>query len=210
LNRELAYDPPEADFCGTCARCIDACPTRAITAPRELDARLCISYLTIEHRGPIPRELRSAIGDWIFGCDLCLDVCPWNRFAEASRESRFKAREDRERPALLPLLKLTEEEFKRQFNGSPIQRARRDGFVRNVVVALGNTGGPEAIEPLAVALRDDPSALVRGHAAWALGRLADRLGEPGAENARAVLTSVDDSDPFVHDEIEAARHAAAS
>jgi epoxyqueuosine reductase len=210
LNRELEYDPPEADFCGTCVRCIEACPTRAITAPRELDARLCISYLTIEHRGPIPRELRAAIADWIFGCDLCLDVCPWNRFAEASRESRFQAREDRERPALLPLLTLSEDEFKRRFNGSPIQRARRDGFVRNVAVALGNVGGPEAIEPLAGVLRDDPSPLVRGHAAWALGRLADRLGGADAEEARAALRGVrDDQDPFVREELAEARQAAA-
>lgn len=174
LSIALPPDPPEADHCGSCRRCIDVCPTRAIVAERVLDARLCISYLTIEHRGAIPVELRPLIGDWIFGCDLCLEVCPWNRFARAAGEARFAAVEDRAAPALLPLLTLDEGEFRRRFHGSPIQRARRDGFVRNVAVALGNVGGPEAVAPLRLAAATDISPLVREHAAWALTRLAER------------------------------------
>jgi epoxyqueuosine reductase len=202
LNRELEYDEPSADFCGTCRRCIDVCPTRAITAERELDARLCISYLTIEHRGPIPRDLRPAIGDWIFGCDLCLDVCPWNRFAEMSSDAKFKARGDRSAPALLPLLELDEDAFRNEFNGSPIQRARRDGFVRNVVVALGNVGGPESVEPLFRRLESDPSPLVRGHAAWALGRVAERSADEGLRDAiRRRLGSISGAEEEVEEEI---------
>lgn len=174
LSVDLPPDPPETDHCGSCRRCMDVCPTRAIVAERVLDARLCISYLTIELRGSIPVELRPLIGDWIFGCDLCLEVCPWNRFARAAGEARFRATEDRDAPALLPLLELDEAEFRRRFNGSPVQRARRDGFVRNVTVALGNVGGPEAVAPLRRAAASDVSPLVREHALWALTRLAER------------------------------------
>jgi epoxyqueuosine reductase len=205
LNRELTYDAPEKDFCGTCRRCIDVCPTKAITAERELDARLCISYLTIEHRGPIPVELRPAIGDWIFGCDLCLEVCPWNRFARLASEARFQSRGDRNAPALLPLLELTDPEFRVQFNGSPIQRARRDGFVRNVAVALGNVGGAESIEPLFRRLHTDPSPLVRSHAAWALGRVALRSMDASVvSRVRQGLEAVRGEEAQVMQEIEAA------
>lgn len=176
LNREMDCDAPGRDSCGSCRRCTAACPTGAITGDRKLDARLCISYLTIEHRGPIPPALRPLIGNWIFGCDLCLEACPWNRFAAATREARFSAREDRSAPALLPLLSITPEEFRARFNGSPIQRARRDGLVRNVAVALGNVGGAEALEPLARAAAADPSETVREHAAWAGERIRTRAG----------------------------------
>jgi epoxyqueuosine reductase len=156
-------------------------------------------------------DLRPLIGDWIFGCDLCLEVCPWNRFATMGREARFQARDDRAAPALLPLLHLSREEFRLKFNGSPIQRARRDGFVRNVAVALGNVGGPEAVDPLALALRDDPSPLVRGHAAWALGRLGRRLstGDSGRDLEDRILNLLrhaagGEVDRWVLSEIEAA------
>jgi epoxyqueuosine reductase len=176
VDVDLEPDAPHADFCGTCRACIDVCPTRAIVAERVLDARLCISYWTIEHRGSIPEELRPAIGDWIFGCDLCLDVCPWNRFATASREARFDARADNAAPALLPLLELDAAAFRERFHGSAVQRAGRDGFVRNVCVALGNVAGAEALEPLARTAAADPSDVVREHARWATARIEARLG----------------------------------
>ena len=174
LNIELDPDPPHADHCGSCRRCIDVCPTDAIVAERELDARRCISYWTIEHRGSIPEAMRPLIGDWIFGCDLCLEVCPWNRFAERSREARFAAREDRAAPQLEPLLGLSHAAFRLKFNGSPIQRAGRDGFVRNVCVALGNVGGPEVLESLGRTANLDPSEIVREHARWAIDQLTKR------------------------------------
>lgn len=179
LTVDLEPDPPHADFCGSCRRCIDACPTDAIVAERQLDARLCISYWTIEHRGSIPDAMRPAIGDWIFGCDLCLDACPWNRFAEQAREARFAAREDRAAPRLLPLLDLSDAAFRARFNGSPVQRAGRDGFVRNVCVALGNTAGADALAPLDRTTREDPSEVVREHARWGRDRINQRLTAGG-------------------------------
>jgi len=176
LTIECESDEPHEDFCGSCRRCIDACPTNAIVAERELDARLCISYWTIEHRGEIPEAMRPAIGDWIFGCDLCLEVCPWNRFARAGREARFAAREDRAAPALEPLLDLDDAEFRRRFNGSPIQRATRDGFVRNVCVALGNVGAASSMEALARTAANDSSEMVRAHARWGLEQIRNRHG----------------------------------
>jgi len=174
LNIELDPDPPHADHCGSCRRCIEACPTDAIVAERELDARRCISYWTIEHRGPIPEAMRPAIGDWIFGCDLCLEVCPWNRFAQSSREARFATREDRAAPRLEPLLHLTDADFRLKFNGSPIQRAGRDGFVRNVCVALGNVGKPDDLESLSRTANLDPSEIVREHALWGINQIVKR------------------------------------
>jgi len=150
LNLELDYDPAEKDYCGTCVRCMTACPTGAIAAPRVVDARLCISYLTIELRGFIPRSLRSLIGNRIFGCDDCLEVCPWNRFARISPEKDFSPRPGNLMPELMPLSALTPEEFQHRFHGTPVRRATRDGFVRNVVVALGNYAGPGALGPLPV------------------------------------------------------------
>lgn len=190
VDRELDADPPsEREHCGTCQRCIDICPTAAIVAPYQLDANRCISYLTIENRGPIPRELRAAIGDWIFGCDLCQEVCPWNRFAPPAREARLHARA-LEGWTLERFLGLDEAGFAELFAGSPIRRARRVGFVRNVCVALGNRGDPTAIPGLARALAGDPETLVRSHAAWALGEIAVRLPAESARRA-AVAAALD-------------------
>lgn len=185
---ELAPDEPfTADRCGTCARCIEACPTGAIRAPRELDARLCISYLTIELRGPIPRELRPLIGNRVFGCDICQEVCPWNRHIPETREERFRPREV-PGPELVELLGGGEDEFAARYGRSPVSRARRGGFLRNVAVALGNWGSPEAVPALTRALAD-PEPLVRGHAAWAVGSILSRggLDARAADGARAAL-----------------------
>jgi len=170
---ELRPDPPSADHCGKCTRCIDACPTRAITAPHRLDARHCISYLTIEHKGSIPEELREAVGDRIYGCDDCLDACPWNRFAVRSRELAFQARERVFRHRLRDFLDLDDAGFRELFARSPIKRIRRSRFLRNVCVALGNTGGAGDLPALERACADaDP--LVAEHAAWAVRRIRAR------------------------------------
>lgn len=170
-DAELEPDAPHAkDHCGSCTRCIDVCPTGAIVAPYVLDSRRCISYLTIEHRGPIPRELRPLMGNLIFGCDLCQDVCPWNRFARVAPEAAFLPRAGNVAPALIGLLSMTEEEFRRRFRGSPVLRAKYGGFLRNVCVALGNGGDPAAVPHLRRALAH-PDPLVREHAAWAIERL---------------------------------------
>src|SRR5262249_5329483 len=144
----LLPDVPEKNRCGSCARCLSACPTQAITAPFQLDARRCISYLTIELKGRIPVELRPAIGNRIFGCDDCLAVCPWNRFARQGRLMRSMARSDLESPDLLALLALDETGFRRQFEGTPLKRAKRRGLLRNVCVALGNVGDARALPAL--------------------------------------------------------------
>jgi epoxyqueuosine reductase len=175
LDRDLAPDPPLThEHCGTCRRCLDACPTGAIVAPYQLDARLCISYLTIELRGSIPIELRPSMGEWIFGCDVCQDVCPWNRFAPPAREARLHAR-SLEGWTLVRFLSLDEAGFDRLFAGSPIRRAQRAGFLRNVCVALGNRGEPSAAPALARAMAWDAAPVVRGHAAWALGEIGRRI-----------------------------------
>jgi epoxyqueuosine reductase len=170
LDIELDYDPKERDYCGRCTRCLSACPTGAIISPYVVDARLCISYLTIELRGPIPLELRPLIGNRIFGCDDCQEVCPWNRFAIPTSERAFWPRDGNLMPFLAPLAGITEEQFQRRFSKSPIRRAKRNGFVRNVCVALGNSHRAEAVEPLRRALNDE-SALVREHAAWGLSQI---------------------------------------
>ncbi len=172
LNVDLEYDAPERDYCGNCRRCISACPTGAIIAPYVLDARLCISYLTIELRGPIPIQLRPLIGDRIFGCDDCQEVCPWNRFAVKTSEDYFHPRKGNLMPDLLSLVRITPGEFKLRFENSPVLRATRDGLVRNVTVALGNSGKAEAIPALKQALQDS-SPLVRTHAEWALQNLSN-------------------------------------
>jgi len=168
---ELPPDPPAPNHCGTCARCIDACPTRAIVAPYVVDARRCISYLTIEHDGPIPEELRPLIGDRIFGCDDCQEVCPWNRFAVKSADPGFADRPGQATPLLIPLLGLDDQAFHLRFAGTAVRRAGRNRFVRNVAVALGNAGDPAARSALRRAADEDPDPDVRSHAAWALGRL---------------------------------------
>jgi len=168
---DLTNDEPHADLCGSCSRCLDACPTAAFPAPYKLDARRCISYLTIEHKGPIPRDLRPAMGNRIYGCDDCLAVCPWNKFAQASRESAFHPRVELSAPRLAELARLDDAAFRQFFAGSPIKRIGRDRFVRNVLIAIGNSQREELIA-IVERLLDDPSPLVRGAAAWALARLS--------------------------------------
>lgn len=171
---DLAEDQPFGDHCGKCTRCIDACPTQAITAPHQLDARRCISYLTIENKGPIPMEFRRAIGDRIYGCDQCLDVCPWNRFARESREIHFQARQEIFSHRLRDFLKMDEEDFRRVFAKSPIKRIKRSRFLRNVCVALGNTGGEEDLADLkAVSAHEDP--LISEHARWAVSEIERKI-----------------------------------
>ena len=167
---ELEPDAPENNHCGNCVRCIEACPTRAITAPFQLDARLCISYLTIELKGSIPIELRPAIGNRIFGCDDCLAVCPWNRFAREGKLMKQHARPDLAAPDLIELLQLDEAGFKSHFAGTPVLRTKRRGLLRNVCVALGNTGDASALPHLQKAAKDS-EPLIAGHARWAMERI---------------------------------------
>ena len=170
---DLPADAPERDHCGRCRACLDACPTAAFPAPYRLDARRCISYLTIEHKGPIPRDLRPAIGNRIYGCDDCLAVCPWNKFAQAGREAKLAARPELRAPALADLAGLDDAGFRALFRKSAIKRTGRDRFVRNVMIAIGNSGDA-ALAPHAMALLHDDSPLVRGAAVWALSRLLPR------------------------------------
>ncbi|HUO93699.1 MAG TPA: tRNA epoxyqueuosine(34) reductase QueG [Rhizomicrobium sp.] len=168
----LPADAPEEDHCGACRRCLDACPTNAFTAPYRIDARRCIAYLTIESKEHIPPEFREAIGNRIYGCDDCLAVCPWNKFAQRSREARFHVRETLRAPSLEELARLDDAAFRALFRASPIKRTGRDRFVRNVLIAIGNSGDA-SLAPSAEALLDDPSPLVRAMAVWALGRLLE-------------------------------------
>jgi epoxyqueuosine reductase len=169
-NHELAADLPAPDRCGTCTRCIVACPTQAITAAGELDARLCISYLTIEKRGEIPEELREGMGRHVFGCDICQDVCPWNRKAPATSAAEFEPREGLVNPALDWLAEMRAEEFREAFRGSPVRRARLSGLRRNAVVAMGNSGDKRFM-PTLTRLCEDPDLVVAEHARWALRQL---------------------------------------
>jgi epoxyqueuosine reductase len=191
---ELPRDAPEADHCGTCRACLDVCPTAAFPAPYRLDARRCISYLTIEHKGPIPRALRAPMGNRIYGCDDCLAVCPWNKFAQAGREAKLAARAALRAPHLADLARLDDAAFRALFAKSPVKRTGRDRFVRNVAIAIGNSGDC-SLAPAAERLIDD-SPLVRGAAVWALGRLdRDRL---------VALAGRDESDAAVREEWAAA------
>ncbi|WP_421933871.1 tRNA epoxyqueuosine(34) reductase QueG [Phenylobacterium sp.] len=167
---ELEADTPETDHCGSCQACLDICPTRAFPAPYQLDARRCISYLTIELKGPIPREFRGPMGNRIYGCDDCLAVCPWNKFAATAREQRLQARDALKAPALAELAALDDAGFRALFSKSPVKRIGRDRFVRNVLYAIGNSGEPRLAAEAERRL-DDPSPLVRGAAVWALSRL---------------------------------------
>ncbi|MEM1106911.1 MAG: tRNA epoxyqueuosine(34) reductase QueG [Pseudomonadota bacterium] len=179
----LVSDAPERDHCGRCSACIDACPTKAFEAPYRLNARKCISYLTIEHKGPIPRALRPALGNRIYGCDDCLSVCPWNKFAATAKEAKLKAREAMTLPLLSELSGLDDGAFRDWFAGSPIKRTGRDRFVRNVLIAAGNSGAPALTGAVAARL-GDASALVRGAAVWALSRLdADMFEQERAQRA---------------------------
>jgi epoxyqueuosine reductase len=175
---DLPADAPETDHCGTCRRCLDACPTKAFPAPYVLDARRCISYLTIEHKGPIPRRFRRAMGNRVFGCDDCLAVCPWNKFAQVASEAKLLQRDDLAAPALIDLGRLDDAGFRARFAGSPIKRTGRDRFVRNVAIAIGNSGD-EALAAEARRLIDDASPLVRGAAVWALSQFVQRGGWAG-------------------------------
>ena len=189
---ELPADGAESDHCGTCHRCLDICPTNAFPAPYRLDARRCISYLTIEHKGHIAREFRVPMGNRIYGCDDCLAVCPWNKFAQAGREAAFQTRPELAAPQLADLAELDDATFRRLFTKSPVKRLGRDRFLRNVLIAIGNSGAPELAQ---VARRrlDDDSPLVRAMAVWALWRLleptafaAERAGRLPAEPDPAV------------------------
>jgi len=170
---EIAPDLPDVDHCGSCRACLDICPTDAFPAPYQLDARRCISYLTIEHKGPIPREFRPKMGNRIYGCDDCLAVCPWNKFAQQASEAKLQAREDLKAPALADLLNLDDPAFRTLFSGSPVKRIGRDRFIRNVLIAAGNSGEKELV-PACERLLHDASPLVRGAAVWALSQLMER------------------------------------
>ncbi len=186
---DLPSDAPETDHCGSCRACLDICPTDAFPRPYALDARRCISYLTIENKGPIPREFRRAMGNRIYGCDDCLAACPWNKFAREGREMKLATREALRRPELGDLARLDDAGFRALFAKSPVKRIGRDRFLRNVLIAIGNSGD-QALAPVVRPLLDDPHALVRGAAVWALGQLAPEHlagGPPADERDAAVL-----------------------
>ena len=189
---------PLRGSCGTCTRCIEACPTDAIVEPNLLDSRLCISYLTIELKESIPKELRPKMGNLIFGCDICQEVCPWNSKATPTTEPAFQPRDGNLAPRLLSLIGMTQREFSRRFKGSPIKRAKRRGFLRNVLVAIGNWRARDAIPALKNAL-DDDEPLIRSHAAWALGQIG---GETAKQILRTRLTLESERDVIA--EIQAA------
>jgi epoxyqueuosine reductase len=172
-NSVLPYDAPEIDHCGSCHACLDICPTKAFPAPYKLDARRCISYLTIEHKGHIAREFRGAMGNRIFGCDDCLAVCPWNKFAQEASEAKLKAREDLISPSLEYLAALDDAAFRKLFSASPVKRIGRDRFIRNVLIAIGNSGDGELVTS-AIRLLNDASPLVRAMAVWALLQLLNK------------------------------------
>jgi epoxyqueuosine reductase len=208
VDLPLAYDRPIRDRCGKCDLCLKACPTHAFTGPYVLDARRCISYLTIELKGWMPRHLRPLIGNHIFGCDICQEVCPYNVKAPPSSEPAYQPRIGLHAPQLIPLLGIDEETFRRRFRGSPILRAKRRGFLRNVAVALGNIKNREAIPALIHAL-DDVEALVRGHAAWALGQIGSRAASAALQKQLAIepdgeaRSEVDDALRLLANEAEA-------
>lgn len=190
---DLPVDSAAADNCGNCHACLDACPTAAFPAPYRLDARRCISYLTIEHKGPIPRELRPLMGNRIYGCDDCLAVCPWNKFAEQGREAKLAARDVLRAPTLAELSRLDDAQFRTLFSKTSIKRTGRDRFIRNVLNAIGNSGDV-ALAPEAERLLDDVSPLVRGAAVWALSRLLSK------EQFSSLAARANEDDPSVKDE----------
>jgi epoxyqueuosine reductase len=189
---DLPADTAEADHCGRCRACLDICPTAAFPAPYRLDARRCISYLTIEHKGPIPREFRAKMGNRIYGCDDCLAVCPWNKFAAIGREARLSARTENRAPDLAALARLDDAAFRARFSKSPVKRTGRDRFVRNVMIAIGNSGDP-ALAAVAAERLADASPLVRGAAVWALAQLVTPAAfakAAGAHRAREADAAV--------------------
>jgi epoxyqueuosine reductase len=188
---EITPDAAEIDHCGSCRACLDVCPTDAFPAPYQLDARRCISYLTIENKGPIPLEFRAKMGNRIYGCDDCLAVCPWNKFAQAASEVKLAARDDLRAPAIAELLTLDDADFRQRFSGSPVKRIGRDRFVRNVLIAAGNSGSADLV-PQCRALLTDASPLVRGAAVWALSRLVDETAMR-ALAAKALPSEADES-----------------
>jgi epoxyqueuosine reductase len=202
---ELEFDAPHVtDHCGTCTACLDACPTQAFVAPYVLDSRRCISYLTIELRKPVPIELRPGLGDWVFGCDVCQDVCPWNRRAPVSSEPALQPDEGSRPIELIPLFALDDEEFKARFRHSPVWRAKRRGLLRNAALVLGNQHCRDAVPALIAGLADaEPQ--VRGACAWALGQIG---GEPAAAALRQRLEV--EKDASVREELQAAVHAAST
>ncbi len=195
---ELPPDPTERDHCGVCRACLDVCPTAAFPAPYQLDARRCISYLTIEHKGPIPRDLRAPMGNRIYGCDDCLAVCPWNKFAQSGREAKLAARSELDAPPLAALARLDDAAFRALFAKSAVKRVGRARFVRNVLIAIGNSGDP-ALAREAERLLDDAAPLVRGAAIWALGRL-----DGASLKQRSASHRTRETDPAVLEEWDAA------
>jgi len=187
---DLPRDETEPDHCGSCQACLDICPTSAFPAPYKLDARRCISYLTIENKGPIPHEFRQAIGNRIYGCDDCLAVCPWNKFAQEGHEAKLAARDELRAPSLAELARLDDASFRARFTKSPVKRIGRDRFVRNVLIAIGNSNDP-ALAEAAERVLEDQSALVRGAAVWALSQLLGRE-EFEARAARALSIEPDE------------------
>ena len=187
---ELPPDAPETDHCGSCRRCLEICPTDAFPAPYQLDSRRCIAYLTIEHQGHIDADLRPGIGNRVFGCDDCLAVCPWNKFAQAAQETRLALRDGLDALPLADLARLDDPAFRALFAGTPVKRTGRDRFVRNVLIAIGNSGRPELAES-AAALLTDTSPLVRAMAAWALIRLDPTRAQTLAPTALAAENDID-------------------
>ena len=189
-DASLQPDPAETDACGSCRACLDVCPTKAFVAPYQLDARRCLSYLSIEHHGPIPREFRKAMGNRIYGCDDCLAVCPWNKFASTARDAAFHPRPELVGPLLSELASLDDRAFRDIFAGSPIKRIGRDRFVRNVMIAIGNSGATGLL-PACKDRITDASPLVRGAAVWALGALSPEAFELERVRRRAAETDLD-------------------
>jgi len=198
LGLNLEPDPPfTVDQCGTCTRCIQACPTGCILPDRTLDARRCISYLTIELKNSIPSELRPLMGNWVFGCDICQQVCPWNRFATSPVDPAFEQLVSQSAPDLMEELALSTPEFSRKYRYSPLSRAKRRGLFRNIAVALGNQGNPAAVDSLVRLLEADPEPVVRGHAAWALGQIG---GEKATQALKGAVRA--EIDPQVLNEVK--------
>nr|WP_321454850.1 tRNA epoxyqueuosine(34) reductase QueG [uncultured Cohaesibacter sp.] len=189
-NMDLLPDEPEKDHCGSCVACQEACPTKAFPKPYQIDASRCISYLTIENKGPIPRQLRHAMGNRVYGCDDCLAACPWNKFAQTAHEAKLKAREDLKAPALVEFLAMDDASFRQRFSGSPVKRIGRNRFMRNILIAAGNAHRADLIEHVSPHLLDE-DAVVRGASIWALGQLMS--AKDFAELAKAHLLNENDS-----------------